>query len=231
MQKINYLSDFDFILDIYDAKGEEVGIPDYDFTAVIYTTAKSNGWTISQKRGKLSGCYNDGGKLHVVCDNHSMQPGKLKIDFTAELPNGIYPDYRQRQFWSAPIDDIELVADQGDAPNETVAEVIPPYAYTSAYKLAKAAGYTGTEGEYTEALNKMPEVVNECNNAVNDAKTAVEEGEDAVKKAQSALDAINKVSEGKKLIIAELKAKGVNVSDDASFEELAQKINELNVTE
>lgn len=137
MRKINYKSDFDFILRLYsvmvDADGKEVdgsktelGWPDYDWTARIYTSNKVNAYVASSVGGVLTNCYNDDGRIHIVVDNHRMGLGKIIVEFCAELPREIYPDGYQRNVIPEPLD-IELIKGKSDLPTEMEAEVLLPY--------------------------------------------------------------------------------------------------------
>lgn len=137
MRKINYKSDFDFILQLYsvmvDADGKEVdgsktelGWPDYDWTARFYTSNKVNAYVASSVGGVLTNCYNDDGRIHIVVDNHRMGLGKIIVEFCAELPREIYPDGYQRNVIPEPLD-IELIKGKSDLPTEMEAEVLLPY--------------------------------------------------------------------------------------------------------
>lgn len=131
----NYKSDFDFILKLYSAltdssgketEREELPWPDYDWTATLWTQSKANAYVASCIGGKCSNCYNDNGQIHIVVDDHHMGPGRLKVEFRAELPREIYPDGYQRNVIPEPLD-IELVAGKGDLPSEMEAELFLPY--------------------------------------------------------------------------------------------------------
>lgn len=135
--KKNYKDDFDFILKLYscfvDSSGnvaedsrQELGWPDYDWTAQLYTSVKANAYTVSCIGGVCTNCYNDGGKIHIVVNGHNMGPGCLKIEFQAQLPREIYPDGYQQNVIPEPLD-IELVPCRGDFPSEIEAELLLPY--------------------------------------------------------------------------------------------------------
>lgn len=137
MKRINYKSDFDFILHLYsclvgndgkevEGSRKELGWPDYDFKALFYTSVKSNGYTASCVGGVATNCYNDNGKIHVVVDGHHIGPGQLRVDFSAELPREIYPDGQQRKVFTQPLG-IELVTGCGECPSAAEAEVLLPY--------------------------------------------------------------------------------------------------------
>lgn len=99
MRKINYQSDFDFILTIRDKEGNDVGFPQWDWKAVLYTVDKKEGVRISSIGGAVSGCYNDNGRIHVVCDDHGLQPGKLSVDLTVLNNDAQYPDGKRKEVY------------------------------------------------------------------------------------------------------------------------------------
>lgn len=156
MQRINYKSDFDFILRLRDCKGDAVGFPGYDWEARLWTPQnKANAYTASCKGGVCENCYNDNGEIHIVCDGHRLGLGQLCAELTVELPNGIYPDgYRKRV--EPQLLDIELVSDAGDCPTEAQTEVAVAYAVIDAYDMAVASGYEGTREDYTASLRLLP---------------------------------------------------------------------------
>lgn len=136
--RINYRSDFDFILRLVDCEGREVGFPPYDWTARVYTGIKANAFVASCIGGVCTGCYNDNGRIHVVCDGHRLTPGRLNVEFVAELPEGIYPDGGRRHVTPVPLD-IELVTGAGCCPSDIEVEAVIPYATIDAYDMARAA--------------------------------------------------------------------------------------------
>lgn len=203
----NYKSDFDFILHLYDCQGNEVEFPDYDFEAVLYTYSKAVVFTASQKNGVLTNCYNDNGKIHIICNDHKLGCGDLKVEFIAELPQDIYPDGLHRIVAPQNLG-IRLVSTKGDCPTTADAEVIAPYVNTSAYKQAVLAGYQGTEAEYIAALNNMPEIVRQAEN----------------------LNAfLGEWAKGKQHIIDALSKWDMAADVTDSFEDLSDKILELPV--
>lgn len=48
----------------------------------------------------------------MVCNSHRMSPGRLELEFTAELPDSIYPDDFRREVTPEALD-IELVKGKG----------------------------------------------------------------------------------------------------------------------
>lgn len=137
MTRKNYRDDFDFLLRLYsayvDSEGNELadsrrelGWPDYDWTARIYTSNKANAYTASCIGGVCTNCFNDDGNIRIVVNDHHMGPGTLKVEFRAELPREIYPDGFQRNVIPAPLD-IELTVGRGDLPGEIEANLLMPY--------------------------------------------------------------------------------------------------------
>ena len=137
MTKINYKDDFDFILRLYtvltDSSGNEVegsrkeiGWPEYDWVATFWTSSKANPFVARARGGECVNCYNDNGQIHIVADNHRLGKGRLNVEFTAELPRGIYADGYQRNVIPAALD-IELIAGTGDLPRQIQAELLLPY--------------------------------------------------------------------------------------------------------
>ena len=138
MKRINYKSDFDFILKLVSCvKADdgtitktEVGFPDHDWSATFLTSSKANAYVASSKGGVLTNCFNDDGQIHVVCNAHKLGVGELKCEYHAALPNVMYPDgscdvYEPQEL------DIVLWAGQSDCPTEMEVEVSVPYVYIS----------------------------------------------------------------------------------------------------
>lgn len=207
MKNINYLSDFDSIVKIKTCDGTDVGFPDYDFKLFFYTTTKMTGFTASCIGGKCTNLFNDNGRIHVVFDNHKLGIGKLMVDFTALLPNGLFPDGNKKLVVPQALD-IKLVRGKGDCTKNIEAELIVPFVYISAYDLAKSAGYTGTLEEYTKAINELPMITEEAKNV------------NAI---------LSDVAEGKREI-ADAIAKWIpDVTEQTSYKEMADKILDLPV--
>lgn len=113
-REVNYRSDFDLFLRLYLCKTEKKGLtsttikeelpfPDYDWEARFWTWSKANSYTVSCIGGVCTNCYNDNGKIHVVFNNHRLTPGTLQVEFTAHLPNEIYPDGERRTVVPGPL--------------------------------------------------------------------------------------------------------------------------------
>lgn len=119
----NYKSDFDAILHLkscVDDVCKDVGWPDYDWVARFYTTSHDNVYIASNIGGVLTNCFNDNGNIHVVFNNHGLGSGTLRVEFSAEIPNEIYPDGSQLEVSPQSLN-IELVRGVGDC--GTIADV------------------------------------------------------------------------------------------------------------
>lgn len=129
MTKINYKSDFDFILRIksHDTQGGfvDVGFPEYDFSGYIYTRGMRK-FEFGKKGETLTHCFNDGGKIHIVANDHKLFAGVVYVDFYAEIPNGIYPDGSRLTVTNC-LTDVELVEGCGDDFENIEVEIIAPY--------------------------------------------------------------------------------------------------------
>lgn len=129
MKRINYKSDFDFILHLKDCKDPEktVPFPECDFDARFWTSNKANAYTTSSKDGVYTNCFRtDDGGMHFVFDNHRLGVGTLKWQPHFEHPNDIYPDNIQDLFSKEQLD-IELVDGPGDCPTSAEVEIIAPF--------------------------------------------------------------------------------------------------------
>lgn len=126
MKKINYKSDFDFILHLADCQGNPVGWPDYDWTARIWTGQKANAYIASCIGGQTLNCYNDGGLIHIVADSHRLSPGILQIEFTADIPNADYPDQAERIVIPLTLE-IELIREAAPCPESFEVQLMLPY--------------------------------------------------------------------------------------------------------
>lgn len=181
-KKKNFKSDFHFFLHLTDCDGKEIGVPDYDWTAYFYTASRLQTYAASYKNGVYTNCFDDNGRLHIVCDNHGLPCGTLKCEFVAELPNSIFPDGYEKDVNPEPIG-IELVRGKSDCSDDMVAELVLPYIKgeqgpkgdkgergeqgergekgadgKSAYEQAVEGGYEGTEEEFIESLAKIDEL-------------------------------------------------------------------------
>lgn len=126
MKKINYKSDFDFLLRLTDCKGDAVPFPDCDWDARFYTSSKANAYVASCKDGVCVNCIREEDGVRFVFDRHNLGVGTLKWEPHFEFPNGIYPDGIQDKYEPQPLD-IELVPGRGDCPTQAEIEAVLPY--------------------------------------------------------------------------------------------------------
>lgn len=216
MVEINYKSDFDFILRLIDCRGNEVGVPEYDWHANFYTSSQTESFVASCLDGKYTNCFDDNGKIHIVCNSHNLLPGTLKVEFVAEIPNGIYPDDFERVVNPQPLD-IKLVRKTHSCVDSIEVDVILPYIkgdpftfddFTpeqleflkgpkgdtglSAYEQAVIGGYDGTEQEFSQYLAKADEMVSHV--PTDNELEAIEPNiiTDALRKTEQALTPVEK---------------------------------------
>lgn len=129
MKRINYKSDFDFILHLKDCKDPEkaVSFPECDFDVLFFASNKAKAYRASYKDGVYTNCFRtDDGGMHFVFDNHRLGVGTLKWEPHFELPNDIYPDNIQDLFSKESLD-IELVDGPSDCPTTAEIEIIAPF--------------------------------------------------------------------------------------------------------
>lgn len=129
MKRINYKSDFDFILHLKDCKDPDkaVPFPECGFDVLFWASNKAKTYTASYKDGVYTNCFpTDDGGMHFVFDNHRLGVGTLKWEPHFEHPNDIYPDNIQDLFSKEPLD-IELVDGPGDCPTTAEIEIIAPF--------------------------------------------------------------------------------------------------------
>ncbi len=219
--QLNRNNDLDFILTLRDAEGRDVGFPAWDWTAKFYTNWIDNAAEASSIGGKLYNCFNDDSRIHVVINNHKLDAGKLRVKFTAHIPNDIYPDGEQRVV-VAEISGLDLVAGTGDIPtaaeialqlpfvkiafedltDEQKAELQKP-AVEAAAEAKEAAqnannaavAATATEklvGQAAERAEKALQSAAEAQEQAESAATRAEEGAEAAKAAVVASDELNK---------------------------------------
>lgn len=157
----NFRSDFDFILKLRDRKGKEIGFPSYDFEGKIFTDHHRHSpfpdhpYIFSKRGGQLKNCFDDKGRLHIVMNHHGLRPGRLMLELKSFIPNPMYEDGYKEEIDIMPLS-IELVDGPGDShflvDDE---EVLLGYVYYTAYEMAVAGGFEGSEAEFLEALSKI----------------------------------------------------------------------------
>lgn len=125
--KINYKSDFDFILTLRDAQGNDIGFPEFDWEARFWTFSLMHTVTASCRGGKCEGCFNDGGKIHIVVNAPALGCGRLHAEVVTHTANDIYPD-GERTVYTPDALDIELVSGRGDTEMTAEAGIVVPTA-------------------------------------------------------------------------------------------------------
>lgn len=149
MQRINYKDDFTLEL---TADKEWAG----DFTLAFSTATGLPGgkaYVCSRTGGKYTNCrMGDGGKLVCVFDGHGLQPGRLLMRARYSVADSSYPDGIHTVERTTALDVTLVPYGEGDA-NTAEASVIMPYAVVTAYEMAVAAGYEGTEAEWLKMIS------------------------------------------------------------------------------
>lgn len=126
LEKVNYKSDFSFVLHLYDCDGNEVGFPLFNWRARFFTPdMKINGLVASCVDGVCTNCFNDNGNIRVVANDHHLGKGRLQVEFVSLLPDGIYPDNDQRVNTPASLG-IELVREAVCPPHTLSTSLVLP---------------------------------------------------------------------------------------------------------
>lgn len=175
MKRINYKSDFDFILRLQSCNGEDVGWPTYDWEATFWTNQKVNAFRVGCKGGCPYNCFNDDDRIHVVMNNHKLGVGVLQMELRVELPNGEYPDDYERIV--APLAlEMELIKEAAPCPEEIEVEVLLPYIKgKDAYTSAQEGGYEGSEAQFCADLAAVSDKADrsELSNTLSEPTEAV----------------------------------------------------------
>ena len=182
MTKINYKSDFDFIAEV-KAEGAEgnnvsIGFPQYDWEIVLTTgdcSYNSRTYVASYRKGVATNCYNDNGKIHIICDNHKLPVGRLKMEFRSFLPNSNYPDGTQKVVATYDLG-IELTTENTGITSAEV-QIVLPFLYDSAYNQAVKGGYKGSQEEYYQLASQLPDAVETANNVQASADSLADSAE------------------------------------------------------
>lgn len=142
MAKINYKSDFDFILTLRDAQGNDIGFPDFDWEARFWTFSPMHAVAASCRGGKCEGCFNDNDKIHIVVNAPALGCGRLHAEVVTHHENDIYPD-GERTVYTPDILDIELVNSKGDAEVTANATLRLPYGELPMIECSISRGFKG----------------------------------------------------------------------------------------
>ena len=197
MRKVNYKSDFDFILKLTDCRGNAVGWPQYDWTAVFWTATRANSFTASHHGDELVNCFEDNGQIHIVCNSPRMGRGVLRVEFHAEIPDAIYPDDVRDTYEPQPLE-IELVDGAGDCPTDMEVELMLPYIKGEkgdkgdrGEKGDKGDAFTYadfTEAQIAELQRPATEAAEAANEAAENANTAADHANEVAEEYASVLD-------------------------------------------
>lgn len=188
MSTVNYKSDFDFILpfpvcraqDDGTCKPEEIGWPEFDWSARLWASSKSNVFVASRKGGVLTNCYEDKGRIHIVCNNHHLGKGVLNVEIHAELPDGIYPD-NVRDVFSPHSLGIELVDGPGDCATDIEVEYMLPY-------IKGPKGDPGDKGDKGDAFTYADFTEAQIEELQRPATEAAERADEAADNAKAVAD-------------------------------------------
>ena len=127
VRRVYYKDDLDFYMTLLDCDDENIGIPDFDWRARLWTSSKMNYVTVSSVGGVKTNWRDEGdGRIHVVVDNPGLMPGDVHIDFEALLPNETFADGTRKLVkpFTAPI---RLTRDCAPCPSAMEIELMLPY--------------------------------------------------------------------------------------------------------
>lgn len=244
--RVNYKSDFDFILPLLarslvnpDAEPVAVGWPAHNWTAKLFTERNGAVFTASCIDGVCTNCYNDNGRIHIVCHRHGLSPGMLHVDFYEQLPDTIYPDGKRLES-SPQVLNIEIVRGPGDCATTAEAPIVLPYVMlryadlteeekaelqspaTEAAKIAEAGELRRVANEqyrYTnEEIRKTAEAQRQTNEGIRENKVNLwQSAEDERKLAEKRREDAEKnreTQEGRRVTEEEYRVRAENVRKD-----------------
>lgn len=181
-KKINYKSDFDFIVEVKATGPEDdkvaIDFPQYDWEIILTAgdcSYNSRTYIVSYHKGVATNCYNDNGKIHIICDNHKLPVGQLQMEFRSFLPNSNYPDGTQKVVATYELD-IELTTENTGITSAEV-QIVLPFLYDSAYNQAVKGGYKGTQEEYYQLASQLPNAVETANKVSKSADSLADSAE------------------------------------------------------
>lgn len=154
MIRKNYRSDFVLTLTPKTISGENVDIlPDGNFGLEFECGGRK--YVCSRIDGEYSNCcVNDDGTIACVFDNHDLLPGIMRMAAWFDTTDSLYGDGARRSVIPARSISIELVKDGGDEETSFDIGLVLPYAIITAYQMAVAQGYTGTEEDWVKLMLK-----------------------------------------------------------------------------
>lgn len=96
--RINYKSDFDFPLIVFDNKNSIVSLAKYDWTLTLSTYNSKKAFVASHRgREYVNAAPRSGGAAAtIICDNHGLDCGQIIMEFCIEIPDAKFPDKFRR---------------------------------------------------------------------------------------------------------------------------------------
>ena len=88
-------SDFSFLLTVKDNEGNEVPLSELDFEGQVYTTSLTGyrfSARFSSEERKQFHCQLRGDQVLIICDNHGLCSGNVKVLLKIHYPDELYPD-------------------------------------------------------------------------------------------------------------------------------------------
>ncbi len=122
MKKINYRNDFDMILRVKDAEGNDIGFPEYDFEAEFWAGVGACVYRAGRYGDKLKNCYDDQGQIHILFNDHSLGSGQLQCELTLYVPDERYGDGSRKAVYRKSFD-IMLSPEESDVDQTLNAEI------------------------------------------------------------------------------------------------------------
>ncbi len=150
-RKVNYKSDFDFLVTLRDLQGSALEFLQFDFTGRVKTVGGTTIVDIRHNGEEWVNCVAEGHKLHVVVDKHPLVSGFLMLEMQIHIPDNLYPD-GIRNVTTVHELNIELVTGNGDDITDVDVEFLAPYIGASTYDDAVRNGYEGTSEEFYRNL-------------------------------------------------------------------------------
>ena len=154
MQKRNYKSDFDFLLEFVNAAGEKMDTPPMcDWNVYLYVD-KYKRYVITQRNGVLSqGVTRENGILHVYVKNPQLGAGILHVEYKSMESDSHYSDGIKVLYCGYGDIGIELVKGNGDNSNTVTTELqLDVYRGDSAYQVWINSGHVGTVEDFLTSI-------------------------------------------------------------------------------
>lgn len=195
MTRVNYKSDFDFLITPRLAGADPEAAPEFpafDWVATIYTISPRCAYTASSIGGKLTNCFDDNGRIHIVVDSHALACGRVNVEFKALIPDVIFPDGTRDTYRIDPVD-IELVPGNGDEPSDVEISTVLPIIKGDP---GKDFTYDDFTPEQLDDLRRPATEAAACaDTATQEAKAAANEAAAAAQSANSAAAMATRVND------------------------------------